>query len=88
VALVTTDTYRIGAYEQLSTYGRIIGCPVKHVKDADELADVLFQFRNKKLVLIDTAGMSQRDIRLAQQLDSLINHSNVPIKSYLVSLPS
>lgn len=84
VALLTTDTYRIGAYEQLSTYGRIIGCPVKHVKDADELADVLFQFRNKKLVLIDTAGMSQRDIRLAQQLDSLINHSNVPIKSYLV----
>ena len=49
---------------KLATYGRIIGCPVKQVKDANELAEVLYHLRNKRLVLIDTAGMSQRDIAL------------------------
>lgn len=84
VALITTDTYRIGAYEQLATYGRIIGCPVKQVKDANELAEVLYHLRNKRLVLIDTAGMSQRDIRLTEQLNTLMRSSRVEIRSYLV----
>ncbi|TMO43837.1 flagellar biosynthesis protein FlhF [Pseudoalteromonas ruthenica] len=84
VALITTDTYRIGAYEQLATYGRIIGCPVKQVKDANELADVLYQLRNKRLVLIDTAGMSQRDLRLSEQLNTLMRSTRVDIRSYLV----
>lgn len=84
VALITTDTYRIGAYEQLATYGRIIGCPVKQVKDANELAEVLYHLRNKRLILIDTAGMSQRDIRLTEQLNTLMRSSRVDIRSYLV----
>ncbi|MEM0515332.1 flagellar biosynthesis protein FlhF [Pseudoalteromonas sp. YIC-827] len=84
VALITTDTYRIGAFEQLATYGRIIGCPVKQVKDASELADTLFQLRNKRLVLIDTAGMSQRDMRLTEQLNTLMRSAAVEIRSYLV----
>ncbi|MEO2266888.1 flagellar biosynthesis protein FlhF [Pseudoalteromonas sp. YIC-656] len=84
VALITTDTYRIGAFEQLATYGRIIGCPVKQVKDANELADVLYQLRNKRLVLIDTAGMSQRDLRLSEQLNTLMRNASVDIRSYLV----
>ncbi|WP_194866790.1 flagellar biosynthesis protein FlhF [Pseudoalteromonas sp. PPB1] len=84
VALITTDTYRIGAYEQLATYGRIIGCPVKQVKDANELAEVLYHLRNKRLILIDTAGMSQRDLRLTEQLNTLMRSSRVDIRSYLV----
>ncbi|WP_404338955.1 flagellar biosynthesis protein FlhF [Pseudoalteromonas mariniglutinosa] len=84
VALITTDTYRIGAYEQLATYGRIIGCGVKQVKDANELAEVLYHLRNKRLVLIDTAGMSQRDLRLTEQLNTLMRNQRVDIRSYLV----
>jgi flagellar biosynthesis protein FlhF len=84
VALITTDTYRIGAYEQLATYGRIIGCPVKQVKDANEFAEGLYHLRHKRLVLIDTAGMSQRDIRLTEQLNTLMRSSRVDIRSYLV----
>jgi flagellar biosynthesis protein FlhF len=84
VALITTDTYRIGAYEQLSTYGKIIGCPVKQVKDAQELSEVLYHLRNKCLVLIDTAGMSQRDLRLTEQLNTLMKNARVDIRSYLV----
>ena len=84
VALVSTDTYRIGAHEQLSTYARIMGCSVKVAQDEQELSEILFQLRDKKLVLIDTAGMSQRDIRLQEQLDGLMSSAQVKIKSFLV----
>jgi|TARA_R110000851_G_scaffold14121_1_gene47681 flagellar biosynthesis protein FlhF len=84
VALITTDHYRIGAYEQLATYGKIMGCPVKQAHDLTELEQILYQFRNRKLVLIDTAGMGQRDMRLYQQLDNLTANSRIPIRSYLV----
>jgi len=84
VALITTDTYRIGAHEQLATYGKIMGCAVRVAKDADELSAILYQFREKRLVLIDTAGMGQRDVRLSEQLDTLMRNSRVNIHSYLV----
>ncbi len=84
VALVTTDTYRIGAHEQLSIYGRIMGCPVRVAKDSEELADVIYQLRNRKLILVDTAGMGQRDVRLTEQLDTLMQESGEVIHSYLV----
>jgi flagellar biosynthesis protein FlhF len=84
VALITTDTFRIGAFEQLATFGRIIGCPVKQAKDHEELATLLTQLQQRKLILIDTAGMSQRDVRLAEKLLVLMHNSRVKIRSYLV----
>ncbi|MEH0688795.1 flagellar biosynthesis protein FlhF [Vibrio cholerae] len=84
VALVTTDTYRIGAHEQLAIYGRIMGCPVKVAKDSNELADVIYQLRNRRLILVDTAGMGQRDVRLSEQLDTLMHEIGEVIHSYLV----
>ncbi|QUJ66685.1 flagellar biosynthesis protein FlhF [Photobacterium sp. GJ3] len=84
IALVTTDTYRIGAHEQLATYGRILGCPVRVAKDAEELADILHQLRHRRLVLLDTAGMGQRDLRLQEQLDTLMQNSGSHIRSFLV----
>ncbi|MBZ9610244.1 flagellar biosynthesis protein FlhF [Rheinheimera maricola] len=84
VALITTDSYRIGAYEQLATFGRIIGCPVKQAKDSEELALLINQLQQRKLILIDTAGMSQRDLKLAEKLAGLVHNSRVKIKSYLV----
>lgn len=84
VALVTTDTYRIAASEQLQTYARIIGCPIKVARDADELNAVLLQFRQRRLVLIDTAGMGQRDLRLSEQLATLMENTRLRIRPYLV----
>ena len=84
IALVTTDHYRIGAYEQLATYGKIMGCPVKQAHDLNELEQVLYQLRSRQLILIDTAGMGQRDLRLYQQLDNLAADNRIPIRSYLV----
>ncbi len=84
VALITADHYRIGAYEQLQTYGRIMGCTVKSMTDMSEMQNTLYQLRNRRLVLIDTAGMGQRDDRLKEQLDQLVNSCNIHIHNYLV----
>ena len=84
IALVTTDTFRIGAHEQLATYGRILGCPVKVARDADELSEILYQLRHRRLVLLDTAGMGQRDLRLSEQLDNLMKSQGAHIRSLLV----
>ena len=83
VALVTTDNYRIGAHEQLNTYGRILDVPVRVASSAEELRDIIGTFSDKKLVLIDTAGMSQRDMKLVEQINTL-QYSGSTIRSYLV----
>lgn len=67
VCLLSTDTYRIGAREQLLSYARILGVPLFVARDRDELAAILGAQAWRKFVLIDTAGMSQRDARLAEQ---------------------
>jgi flagellar biosynthesis protein FlhF len=68
VALVTTDTYRIGAQDQLRIYGRILGTPVYAVRDESDLELTLADLSSRHLVLIDTVGMSQRDKRVAEQI--------------------
>ncbi len=84
VALISTDTFRIAGFEQLATYGKIIGCQVSLAKDAQALDVLLQQFSKKKLILIDTAGMGQRDLRLAEQLTALVSNARVRIRNYLV----
>jgi flagellar biosynthesis protein FlhF len=67
VALLTTDSYRIGAYEQLKIYGKILGVEVHSVKGTEDLRLMISSLRNKHLVLIDTVGMGQRDERVGDQ---------------------
>lgn len=83
VALITTDNYRIGAHDQLTTYGRILDVPVRSAADAGELRSLLNGFCDKRLVLIDTAGMGPKDLRLAEQL-AVLRQDEIPVKSYLV----
>jgi flagellar biosynthesis protein FlhF len=71
LGLVSTDTYRIGARQQLANFARILRAPMQVADSSDELRRVLDSFASKKLVLIDTAGMSQRDVRLANQFATL-----------------
>jgi flagellar biosynthesis protein FlhF len=71
LALVSTDCYRIGAREQLMTYARMLGVPMHAANNGRELARVLERLKAKKLILIDTAGMGTRDVRLAEQLAAL-----------------
>lgn len=83
VALVTTDSFRIGAHEQLRTYGKILGIPVQKASNGKELKDVLNKTKHKKLTLIDTAGISQRDVKLSENLAAL-GVANKHVKNYLV----
>jgi flagellar biosynthesis protein FlhF len=71
VALLTTDSYRIGAHEQLRIFGKILGVSVHAVKDASDLQLALSELRNKHIVLIDTIGMSQRDRTVSDHIAML-----------------
>lgn len=86
IALVTTDTVRIAGHEQLRTVGRILNVSVQVVDQQNSLERVLYRLRHKKLVLIDTAGFSRQDQRLARQTQSL-NELGSRIKT-LVVLPA
>jgi flagellar biosynthesis protein FlhF len=83
LALITTDNYRIGAHEQLNTYGRILDVPVRVASSAEDLRNLIDSLADKRLILIDTAGMSQRDMKLIEQINTLQQH-DLQIKSYLV----
>jgi len=83
VALITMDNYRIGAHEQLSIYGRILDIPVRIASDAQELQQLVESFSNKRLVLIDTAGVSQKDHRMLEQMHEL-QESGISVNAYLV----
>jgi flagellar biosynthesis protein FlhF len=71
LGLITLDAYRVGAHEQLRTYGRILGVPVHTAHDKASLEDLLDLLSAKKMVLIDTAGMAQRDTRTRELLEML-----------------
>ncbi len=71
VALVTTDGYRIGAFEQLRIYGKLLGVMVHSVRDGADLALALGELKQKHIVLIDTAGASQRDHMVVEQIAML-----------------
>ena len=71
IGLITTDCFRIGGVDQLSTFGKLFDIPVFLATDRLELSDILDQLSDKDLILIDTAGMSQRDMELSKQLATL-----------------
>ncbi len=71
IALVTTDTQRVGGREQLHSYGRQLGIAVHEADSEPALVALLERLKDYKLVLIDTAGMGQRDRALAAQLNWL-----------------
>jgi flagellar biosynthesis protein FlhF len=71
LGLITLDAYRVAAHEQLRAYGRILGVPVHTAHDRASLEDLLDLLSAKKMVLIDTAGMPQRDARTRELLDML-----------------
>ena len=75
LGLITLDAYRVAAHEQLRAYGRILGVPVHTAHDRATLEDLLDLLSAKKMVLIDTAGIGQRDARTRELLDMLSHRS-------------
>lgn len=83
VALLTTDSYRIGGHEQLRIFGKILGVSVHAVKDGGDLQLALAELRNKHIVLIDTIGMSQRDRLVSDQI-AMLCRAGQPVQRLLL----
>ncbi len=76
IALISADSYRIGAREHLKAFANIIGVTVHSASNSDELHELLARLSSKKLVLIDTEGRSQRDRDLAARLAAYGSHTD------------
>ena len=83
IVLATLDSYRVGGREQLRSYARILGIPMRTINNDVELSDLLDQFQGRKLILIDTAGLSPADERHREQISLLLQLQD-RVKSCLV----
>ena len=83
LALLTTDTFRIGAQEQLQVYAKIIGVPVATLHDSEDLAAKIKTLGQRHIVLLDTTGVNQRDIRMLEQ-SQLLQQGAPELKRILV----
>lgn len=72
VGMITADTYRIAAVEQLKTYAEILGIPVSVVYSPGEISEAIAQHADKDIILIDTAGRSHRNKAQFEELKGLI----------------
>lgn len=83
VALITADTYRISAVEQLKTYSDILGLPLEIVYNPQALQEAIEKHRDKQLILLDTAGRSQYNAYQMKELSELLN-IDADIEKHLV----
>ena len=82
VALLTVDTYRIAAVEQLKTYAQIIDVPVRVIYNPPEIGPAMQEFAGYDLVLIDTAGRSQKNAMQCRELKAIVDA--VPCETHLL----
>jgi len=73
VTLVTVDTYRIGAIDQLSTYSRVLRLPLEIASGREELGEILQRNRQQDLVLIDTAGRNPYQVEQLEELKDILS---------------
>jgi flagellar biosynthesis protein FlhF len=83
LALISADSIRIGAQDQVHTLGRLLGAPAYGIDGVHELPELLDRLADRRLILIDTAGLSQRDTRLASELATL-SSANTQLEVTLV----
>jgi len=83
VGLITSDTYRIAAVEQLKTYSEIIGVPLSIIYSPAEIVKAIENYKDKDIILVDTAGRSHKDQYQLMELKSLLN-SSIDFETYLV----
>ncbi len=76
VALISTDTYRVAAVEQLRTFASIAGLPMDVVYRAEELPSAIERYRDYDIVLLDTAGRSQNDEEALSELAEFVEMAN------------
>ncbi len=80
--LISVDTYRIGAFEQLNAYAKILGIPCYQAFKKEDLTVALTRLAHCEVILIDTAGQSQYDLQRVTELRSLLQ-GNTSISCHL-----
>ncbi|RNC29550.1 MAG: Flagellar biosynthesis protein FlhF [Candidatus Dichloromethanomonas elyunquensis] len=86
VALVTADTYRVAAVEQLKTFGEIIGVPVEVVMTPDGLKEAIDRHRDKELIFIDTAGRSPHHELHMSELEAFLTKAKPDLTMLVMSV--
>lgn len=76
VGLITADTYRIAAVDQLKTYAEILGIPISVAYSIEEIRNEIERYNDKDVILIDTAGSSYRDKQKFEELKNQVNECN------------
>jgi flagellar biosynthesis protein FlhF len=85
VGLITTDTYRVAAPEQLKVYAKIMGLPLDIASDKDKFMRSLANFADKDLILVDTPGRSRQDDRCLSTLKSILTDD---VETFLLLSPT
>ncbi len=83
IALVSTDSYRVGAHEQLRVYANLLGVDLYALESGEDVAEVLDGISDKHLILVDTIGLSQRDVRMNDHIAAL-QRAHRPVKLMLL----
>ena len=86
VGLVTADTYRIAAVEQLKTYSEILGIPLNVVYESKEIQDAIDDYEDKDYILIDTAGRNYKDKEFKVEIEEIIKRVDNIDKFLVLSL--
>lgn len=88
VALITTDTYRIAAIEQLKTYAKILSIPLEVCYNLEDFEKACVTFQDYDVVLIDTAGRNFRNEQYVQELKQILDYGNEMETFLVLSLTS
>lgn len=78
IGLITADTYRIAAVEQLKTYSEILGIPLKIIYDGSEIVEAVQDYYDKELILVDTAGRSHKNNDKVKELKEMLGQVKDP----------
>ena len=88
IALITTDAFKIGGQDQLMTFGKLLNIQVQVAVDTQQLDQALESSRDKKLILIDSAGTNERDVKINRHLSKLQINGVQPKNLLIVSATS
>ncbi len=86
IVMISTDTSRIGAHEQLAAYGKLLGVPVIRAADESQVLEIINAMQDKSLVLVDAAGLTQKDLREHGRIPTL--GMNIPNLHHYLVMPA
>lgn len=85
IGLITSDTYRIAAVEQLKVYSDILQLPLEIAYNRDDMIKAIDNFKDKDIILVDTAGRNHNDLKQIEELKDIVNVTKAKDTFLLIS---